>query len=310
MKLKRIVFIVLMLLPAAYVACLRLNPGLAMAWREHVSLPLLSLMRVVGDSLPFSLLESSALLLAAILAACFAAELLRRGAARALSGVLRRIVCLLLALLWLYLGMWYPLYFGKDHVCEVGSADLAANCEILIERLNASPLVFEQTMDLPVKRAVLPVWLRAGRLAGFCAFFTGEAFVDPDLPDCTLPFVAMHERMHLLGHAGEGAANIAAWQVCMELGGPWAESAMLWALHYSMGSLREMNPIRHASLVQAMDDATYAAFLRCGGSSQPSPLSGAMQWLCTLLGISESVQDYDILASYLAAAMPRCYNDL
>lgn len=310
MKLKRIIFIVLMLLPAAYVACLRLNPGLAALWKEHVSLPLLGLMRMLGDSLPFSLLETSALLLAAVLAACFAAELLRRGVARALARLLRRIACMLLALLWLYLGMWYPLYFGKEYVFEAGSADLAASCEVLIECLNATPLVFEQTMELPVKRAVFPVWLRAGRLAGFCAFFTGEAFVDPDLPDCTLPFVAMHERMHLLGHAGEGAANIAAWQACMELGGPWADSAMLWALHYSMGSLREMNPARHARLVQAMDDATYAAFLRCGGSYRPSPLSGGMQWLCTLLGISESVQDYDILASHLAAAMPRCYNDL
>lgn len=297
-------------LPAAYIACMRPNPSIAIFWKEHISLPLLGLARALGDALPFSLLEASALSLTGILVMLFAWNLLRHGFVRALCRLLRRFFCLLLALLWLYLGMWYPLYFGENHAYETTPAGLAASCEALINRLNASPLTFPSLQELPAKRAAFPAWLRAADLAGFCSFFTGEAFIDPDLPDCALPFVAVHERMHLLGHASEGAANIAAWQACMEAGGPWADSAALWALRYFMGSLRESDPERLASLLHAMNDATYAAFLRCGGSYLPSPPPRALQWIFDLLGISKSVQDYDILAAYLAAAMPQCYNDL
>ncbi len=296
-------------LPAAYLACLRLLPELTILWKRHISLPLLSLMRAVGDSLPFSLLETSALLLVGIFAMLFALNLHRHGFSRALRRLLRRLACLLLTLLWLYLGIWYPLYFGESHAYEATAAELAASCEVLVDRLNGSSLSFPPLQELPAKRAALPVWLHAAKLAGFCAFFTGEAFVDPDLPDCALPFIAMHERMHLLGYASEGAANIAAWQACMDAGGAWADSAALWALRCTLGRLREMDSARHASLMQSMNDKTYAAFLRCGGSYSQAPQPPMLQWLYSLLGISESVQDYDILAAYLAANMPQCYND-
>lgn len=296
-------------LPAAHITCLRLNSGIAILWKERISLPILSLLRALGDWLPFQLLEAAALLLAAILAVLFAVSLRRKGLVRALLRLLRRLACLLLSLLWLYLGIWYPLYFGESHTYEATTDALAASCEALIDRLNASDLSFPPLQELPAKRSAFPVWLRVGKLAGFCAFFTGEAYVDPDLPDCALPFVAMHERMHLLGYAGEGAANIAAWQACMDAGGAWADSAQLWALRCSMGRLRQADPARHASLLSSMDDAAYAAFLRCGGSYSQAPQPRMLQWLYSLLGISESVQDYDILAAYLAANMPQCYND-
>ena len=262
---------------------LRLLPGFARAFGSAVSLPLLRLLAKAGDCFPFVLLEWVFLGICALLLAA----LLRRR-------FLRRLLCTLLSLASLYLILWYPLYFAVQPEYRATPAEIAASCEKLIGTMNASPPDFSEMPELPAKRVRFPGWMRLLNISGICAFPTGEALVSPDLPDCALPFVAVHERMHLEGIAGEGAANIAAWQECMRLGGAFADSARLWGIRYCMGFLRSQAPALYERCMDGMEPRTLHFYREAGGAYNPSPQSR----LEIALGIAG---DYEILAHYLAA---------
>ena len=49
---------------------------------------------------------------------------------------------------------------------------------------------------------------------GFYTFFTGEANINVDFPDYTLPYTAAHEFAHQRGIARENEANFIAFLVC------------------------------------------------------------------------------------------------
>lgn len=53
-------------------------------------------------------------------------------------------------------------------------------------------------------------------IAGVYTFFTGEANININFPDYTLPFTAAHEMAHQRGIAREEEANFVAFLVCME----------------------------------------------------------------------------------------------
>ena len=66
-----------------------------------------------------------------------------------------------------------------------------------------------------------------------------------------------------------GAANIAAWQRCLAAGGPFADSAALWALRYAMGRLRQTDPAAWQAMRAKMEGALKRTFLDCGGEADP-----------------------------------------
>ena len=304
---------------------IRLLPDFAIFWGKWVSLPLLRLLKTIGDAFPFVLLECFAISVGLFLIW----SIFRRK-------LLRRLTCLALGLMIAYLGIWYPLYFAAQPVYSATPAQLAALCKSLIDELNASEMDFPDIAALPAKTARFPGWMEALNISGFCSFFTGEAIVSPNLPLASLPFTAVHEQMHLQGIAGEGAANIAAWEACMELGGGYAVSAQLWALHYTTGKLRttdrslenihqnpdqSMTKLRLSSdqsmfliqqtnrslynfCMQSMNSSTARAFHKAGGSYTPVSPPAVLHAVYRLLGIEGQVQDYEILAAYLAAGLP------
>ena len=309
----------------AFFLLIRLLPGFAVFWGKWLSLPLLELLKALGGCFPLVLLEYG--MAAAglfLLWSLFKRKLMRR-----LTGMV-------LSLAIAYLSLWYPLYFAAQPAYSAGPVQLAALCQSLIDELNASEMDFPDIADLPAKTARFPGWMEVLNISGFCSFFTGEAIVSPNLPLAALPFTAVHEQMHLQGIAGEGAANIAAWEACMELGGGYAASARLWALRYAMGELRKtdqgfknaqqnpdrsMTKLRHPpdqSLIlnqqtdrglynfcmQRMNSVTARAFRSAGGSYSPASPPAVLRAVCRLLGIERQVQDYEILAAYLAADLP------
>lgn len=272
---------------------LRLLPGFAAFWQEAVSLPLLRLLEFIGGQVPFPILEWGAIASAVLLASA----LLRRR-------FLTHFSALLLALVITYLSLWYPLYFAAQPTCTASPTQIGALCEALIDTLNASPPDFSETPHLPVKYTRFPFWMDALGISGLCSFFTGEALVSPELPPALLPFTAMHEHMHMRGIAGEGAANIAAYDACMELGGTYAASAGLWALRYGMGMLHSTSYKLYLRCLQRMNAQTDRLFRESGGAYLSAPTSMPMQALYSLLGIGVPVRDYEILAPYLAAGFP------
>ena len=145
-------------------------------------------------------------------------------------------------------------------------------------------------------------------LSGFYSFITGEAFIAPDLPRASLPFVAVHEAMHGEGIAGEGEANIAAWARCMELSGAYADSARLWALKYAMAALYAADPALYAARRREMSSACFELYRQVGGKPSGSTYASGAQAAFSAMGAGAAAGDYEILAVYLASQQSLCYN--
>ena len=303
MRIRRTLTALTVLIAAALTAAFCLHPALAAGWAEAVSRPVLHALSRLTNPLPFALLEWGllALLLALFGGACFRWG--RRGLRSALIQLARRLGGCILAVAIAFSALWLPLYHTSIHpACAATDAQLAAACENLILELNESPLNFSRAPDdLPAKVIHFPFWMRAFDITGFFSFPTGEALISPELPDCALPFVAVHERMHADGYAGEGAANIAAWEDCLARGGLYADSARVWALKYSMDALHDRDTGAYAACRQLMNESTAASYHAIGGGTRSRAINPGMQAAFSALGVGEAASDYEILAFYLAS---------
>ena len=291
---------------AAPLAAVCLYPPFARAWAQGVALPALRLLTAATMRLPFSLLEWVLVAFCALALYSAARRWMRRGPFAALWLLTRRLVGLILAAVLSLVALWLPLYSVGDAPAYAASREqLIASCEALIDALNETDLDFSiLPEDLPAKRAAFPFWMRAFGISGFFSFPTGEALISPELADSAAPFVAVHEAMHARGHAGEGAANIAAWEECISRGGLYADSARLWALKYSMEAIYDLDPLAYARLRRRMRESTFAAFRQVGGGRRSRAASGSAQAVFSALGVGAAAGDYEILAVYLASALP------
>ena len=290
--------------PALLCALVRLLPDFAAHWSARLARPMLRRIASIGSRLPFPLMEWGVLALLVALCIGFIYRLCRRGVLHAAVCTLKRICLLLMALVWLLAALWYPLYFAEAPLrITVTSAQLAASCRTLIDDLNADSLDFSEVPDdLPAKYAAFPGWMQVLNLAGFASFLTGEALISPELPNAAVPFVAVHESMHTLGHADEGRTNLAAWAECLRRGELYADSARLWALKDSLALLRRVDSGAWAAIRSELPPQLDRLISQLGGETAP-PGDGALAVLAPL-GLAESVQNYEILALYLAAEMP------
>ena len=290
--------------PMLLCMAVRLLPMFAEHWSAWVARPMLQTIALIGGRLPFPLMEWGVLALLVALCIGFIYRLCRRGVLHAAVCTLKRICLLLMALVWLLAALWYPLYFAEAPLrITVTSAQLAASCRTLIDDLNADSLDFSEVPDdLPAKYAAFPGWMQVLNLAGFASFLTGEALISPELPNAAVPFVAVHESMHTLGHADEGRTNLAAWAECLRRGGVYADSARLWALKDSLALLRRMDSDAWSSIRSELPPQLEQLLTQLGGETAP-PGDAALAVLAPL-GLAESVQNYEILALYLAAEMP------
>ena len=75
-------------------------------------------------------------------------------------------------------------------------------------------------------------------ITGVYSFFTGEANVNVNFPDYTLPFTAAHEMAHQRGIAREDEANFIAYLVCISSDDPYIRySGYLNMYEYVVGAL-------------------------------------------------------------------------
>ena len=71
------------------------------------------------------------------------------------------------------------------------------------------------TYESSVKPVVMSVGMSYLHITGVYTFFTGEANINVDFPDYTIPYTAAHELAHQRGIAREEEANFLAFLVCM-----------------------------------------------------------------------------------------------
>lgn len=269
---------------------LRLLPAFAQQFSRHISIPVLQTLVAFQDAQFLPTLEtlvfSSGILL--------------------IFAVIRRhfLLCvqwIALLIFSVFLLLWYPLYSVPGPMYNATVPQLTHAADLLIQHLNDSSTSGSLPNDLPAKASRFPSLMHRLGISGFASFCTGEAFYDPTLADCAVPFVAVHEHMHLTGIANEGAANIAAWRECMDLGGAYAESARIWGLRYIMGKLMQQSPASYARCINQMSPRTRLLYTACGGAYLPLERHSIPRSVFDFLGISASVQNYEILAAYLAA---------
>lgn len=75
---------------------------------------------------------------------------------------------------------------------------------------------FIQRLDSNVKRVMLSEPMTYTHISGVYSFFTGEANLNTNFPDYSLPNTAAHELAHQRGIAREDEANFVAFLVCSE----------------------------------------------------------------------------------------------
>ena len=80
---------------------------------------------------------------------------------------------------------------------------------------------FIQNMSSSVKPVALSEAWTYTHIAGVYTFFTGEANININFPDFTLPFTVAHEMAHQRGISREDEANFTAFLVCINSSDPY-----------------------------------------------------------------------------------------
>ena len=99
---------------------------------------------------------------------------------------------------------------------------------------------FVQKLHSRVKPVMLSEPMSYTHITGVYSFFTGEANINVNFPDYTIPFTAAHELAHQRGIAREDEANFMAFLVCIEADSAYIRySGYLQLYEYVASSLAE-----------------------------------------------------------------------
>ena len=101
---------------------------------------------------------------------------------------------------------------------------------------------FVQNLHSRVKPIMLSEPLSYTHITGIYSFFTGEANINVNFPDYTIPYTAAHELAHQRGIAREDEANFVAFLVCIESDDAYIRySAYLNLYEYVVSALYSAN---------------------------------------------------------------------
>ena len=113
---------------------------------------------------------------------------------------------------------------------------------------------FIHTFDSSIKRIMLSEPMTYTHISGVYTFFTGEANINTNFPDYTLPFTAAHELAHQRGFAREDEANFIAFLVCIESPDKYIRySGYLNLYEYLAGALSSANMEYYAKISTTVD---------------------------------------------------------
>lgn len=91
-------------------------------------------------------------------------------------------------------------------------------------------------------------------ITGVYSYYTGEANLNIQFPDYTLPYTAAHELAHQRGIAREDEANFVAFLACMESDDPYIRySAYVNMLEYVMNALYSASPDAYRQFYATID---------------------------------------------------------
>lgn len=127
---------------------------------------------------------------------------------------------------------------------EDGFSQMPYDLDTLNRKLNEAYRDFDKDHDFitHVDGTIKPVMISEAmsymHITGVYSFFTGEANLNVNFPDYTLPYTAAHEMAHQRGIAREDEANFIAYLVCISSEDPYIRySGYMNMYEYMIGAL-------------------------------------------------------------------------
>ena len=113
---------------------------------------------------------------------------------------------------------------------------------------------FLPRLRVAVKPIMLSVPMTYTHISGIYTFFTGEANINTNFPDYTLPYTVAHEMAHQRGVIREDEANFIAFLTCFESDDAYIRySGLLGLYEYVASALYSADPDSYAELVSKLD---------------------------------------------------------
>lgn len=142
---------------------------------------------------------------------------------------------------------------------------------------------FIATFDSNLKPVMLSTPMSYLHTLGIYTFFTGEANININFPDYTIPFTSAHELAHQRGISRENEANMIAFLVCMESDDVYIKySAYLNMYEYVATALAETDTDMYKNVRSLMNEKTvgeeyaYSNFFSQYRNSSASTVSSAI----------------------------------
>lgn len=113
---------------------------------------------------------------------------------------------------------------------------------------------FIQNFRSTIKFVMLSEPMSYTHITGVYSFYTGEANLNVNFPDYSLPYTAAHELAHQRGIAREDEANFVAFLACIESDDPYIRySGYINVLEYVMGSLNTADSSKYYAFYGTLD---------------------------------------------------------
>ena len=114
---------------------------------------------------------------------------------------------------------------------------------------------FIQRLDSNLKPVMLSELMSYTHITGVYSFFTGEANINVNFPDYTIPYTAAHELAHQRGIAREDEANFIAFLSCMQSGDPeFIYSGLMLAYSHTASALNKYDPELCRQIIDGLSD--------------------------------------------------------
>ncbi len=146
-------------------------------------------------------------------------------------------------------------------------------------------------------------------ISGIYSYYTGEANVNINYPDYTLPFTAAHEMAHQRGVSREDEASFTAFLVCMESDDPYIRySACLSVFDYVSSALYSADLSLYRSIYASLDrrvlleEIAFSEFFDKYRDSTASKVSNTVNdTYLKLQGQTEGTRSYDLVVDLAVA---------
>ena len=168
---------------------------------------------------------------------------------------------------------------------------------------------FVQSFKSNIKPVLMSVPMSYTHTTGVYSFFTGEANLNVEFPDYTLPYTAAHELAHQRGIARENEANFIAFLVCIESGNVYAEySAYLNMFEYVAASLYRTDSEAYKRVYNSLSSsakgeiAAYSRFYDKYRDSKAGEISSAINDAYLIAnGTQEGTKSYGLVVDLAVA---------